>query len=101
GGYLAMSGRRADGGPALPGATVADSAAGGVDAAIAILAALARGGARRGDGRGRVPRRVGGRRGAVAHVAAHRPAPGDRRAARAWRRPPLRSLRLPLQLQRP
>lgn len=41
-GYLAMSGRRADGGPALPGATVADSAAGGMQAAIAILAALLR-----------------------------------------------------------
>jgi alpha-methylacyl-CoA racemase len=45
GGYLAMSGKRADGGPALPGATVADSAAGGMHAAIAILAALVRGGA--------------------------------------------------------
>jgi len=45
GGYLAMSGRRADGGPALPGATVADSAAGGMHAAIAILAALVRAGA--------------------------------------------------------
>lgn len=39
-GYLHCSGRRADGGPALPGATVADSAAGGMHAAIAILAAL-------------------------------------------------------------
>jgi crotonobetainyl-CoA:carnitine CoA-transferase CaiB-like acyl-CoA transferase len=42
GGYLAMSGRRADGGPALPGATVADAAAGGMHAALAILAALLR-----------------------------------------------------------
>lgn len=41
-GYLHCSGRRADGGPALPGATVADSAAGGMHAAIAILAALFR-----------------------------------------------------------
>jgi alpha-methylacyl-CoA racemase len=40
GGFLAMSGRRADGGPALPGATIADAAAGGMHAAIAILAAL-------------------------------------------------------------
>jgi alpha-methylacyl-CoA racemase len=40
GGYLHCSGRRADGGPALPGATVADSAAGGMQAVIAILAAL-------------------------------------------------------------
>jgi alpha-methylacyl-CoA racemase len=40
GGFLACSGRRADGGPALPGATIADGAAGGMHAAIAILAAL-------------------------------------------------------------
>ncbi len=39
-GYLHCSGRRADGGPAIPGATVADSAAGGMHAVIAILAAL-------------------------------------------------------------
>ncbi len=42
GGFLHTGGRRADGGPALPGATVADSAAGGMHAAIAILAALLR-----------------------------------------------------------
>ena len=42
GGFLHCSGRRADGGPALPGATVADSAAGGMQATIAILAALLR-----------------------------------------------------------
>jgi len=41
-GYLDCSGRRADGGPPLPGATVADGAAGGMHAAIAILAALLR-----------------------------------------------------------
>ena len=40
GGYLDCSGRDAEGGPALPGATVADSAAGGMQAVIAILAAL-------------------------------------------------------------
>lgn len=40
GGFLAMSGTRADGGPALPGATIADGAGGGMHAAIAILAAL-------------------------------------------------------------
>ncbi len=40
GGFLHRSGRRADGGPALPGATIADAAAGGMQAAIAILAAL-------------------------------------------------------------
>jgi alpha-methylacyl-CoA racemase len=40
GGYLATSGRRADGGPPLPGATVADAAAGGLQAALAIVAAL-------------------------------------------------------------
>ncbi len=42
GGYLHCGGRRTDGGPALPGATVADSAGGGMHAAIAILAALLR-----------------------------------------------------------
>lgn len=41
-GYLHCSGRRADGGPSLPGATVADSAAGGMHAVIAILMALYR-----------------------------------------------------------
>jgi alpha-methylacyl-CoA racemase len=40
GGYLDCSGRDAEGGPALPGATVADSAGGGMQAVIAILAAL-------------------------------------------------------------
>ena len=40
GGFLYCSGPRADGGPALPGATVADSAAGGMQAVIGILAAL-------------------------------------------------------------
>ncbi len=40
GGYLAQSGRRPDGGPALPGATVADAAGGGMHAAMAIMAAL-------------------------------------------------------------
>jgi alpha-methylacyl-CoA racemase len=39
-GYLDCSGRNADGGPALPGATVADSAAGGMHAVMSILAAL-------------------------------------------------------------
>ncbi len=42
GGFLATQGTRADGGPAIPGATVADSAGGGMHAAIAILAALVR-----------------------------------------------------------
>src|SRR5262249_45826560 len=42
GGFLATQGMRADGGPAIPGATVADSAGGGMHAAIAILAALGR-----------------------------------------------------------
>ena len=50
GGYLDCSGRSADGGPALPGATVADSAAGGMHAVISILAALV---APRRHGRGR------------------------------------------------
>ncbi|HZM32511.1 MAG TPA: CaiB/BaiF CoA-transferase family protein [Acidimicrobiales bacterium] len=40
GGYLHMSGRDGEGRPALPGATVADIAAGGMAATTAILAAL-------------------------------------------------------------
>jgi alpha-methylacyl-CoA racemase len=40
GGYLGTQGRRADGGPAMPGATIADAAAGGLHAALAIAAAL-------------------------------------------------------------
>src|SRR5690606_14571879 len=39
-GALAAVGRRPDGGPALPGATFADSAGGGMHAALAIAAAL-------------------------------------------------------------
>ena len=41
GGYLAMSGPGDDGGPPLPGATIADGAGGGMHAALAICAALA------------------------------------------------------------
>jgi alpha-methylacyl-CoA racemase len=41
GGFLAMSTPGADGAPPLPGATVADAAAGGMHAALAITAALA------------------------------------------------------------
>lgn len=41
-GFLACSEPRADGGPPIPGATVADSAGGGMHAVIAILAALVR-----------------------------------------------------------
>jgi alpha-methylacyl-CoA racemase len=41
-GFLHCSGRRADGRPALPGATVADIAAGGMQAAMAIMALLRR-----------------------------------------------------------
>ena len=40
GGYLAMSRPGADGAPALPGATIADAAAGGMQAALAVCAAL-------------------------------------------------------------
>jgi alpha-methylacyl-CoA racemase len=42
GGYLHTTGRRADGGPPIPGATIADSAAGGMHAALAVFAALLR-----------------------------------------------------------
>jgi alpha-methylacyl-CoA racemase len=40
GGYLAATEPRADGGPPVPGATIADAAAGGMQAAMAIMAAL-------------------------------------------------------------
>jgi alpha-methylacyl-CoA racemase len=49
GGYLDCSGRDAEGGPALPGATIADSAGGGMHAVMAVLAALV---ARAGTGEG-------------------------------------------------
>jgi len=42
GGFLATQGRRADGGPAFPGATIADAAGGGLHAALAIASALVR-----------------------------------------------------------
>jgi alpha-methylacyl-CoA racemase len=42
GGFLATQGTRADGGPAIPGATIADGAGGGWQAALAICAALYR-----------------------------------------------------------
>jgi alpha-methylacyl-CoA racemase len=48
-GYLACSTPRPDGGPPLPGATLADGAGGGMHAAVAILAALVRR-ARTGEG---------------------------------------------------
>ena len=40
GGYLATTEPRGDGGPPVPGATVADAAGGGMQAAMAIMAAL-------------------------------------------------------------
>jgi alpha-methylacyl-CoA racemase len=40
GGYLHCTQHRADGGPPIPGATIADAAAGGMQAVMAILAAL-------------------------------------------------------------
>jgi alpha-methylacyl-CoA racemase len=42
GGYLDCSGRDAEGGPALPGATIGDAAGGGMHAVMSILAALVR-----------------------------------------------------------
>ena len=41
-GFLHSTGPRADGGPPVPGATVADAAGGGMQAVVAILAALLR-----------------------------------------------------------
>jgi alpha-methylacyl-CoA racemase len=40
GGFLAATGPRADGGPPIPGATIADAAGGGMHAALAVCAAL-------------------------------------------------------------
>ena len=40
GGYLSSTGPRGDGGPPIPGATIADAAAGGMQAALAVMAAL-------------------------------------------------------------
>ena len=71
--------RAPDGEPPLPGATVADAAGGGMQAVMAIMAALVR---RATHGRGRLPRRVGRRRRAVADVAGHRRVPGHRRPCR-------------------
>jgi len=48
-GFLDCTGRQADGRPALPGATVADIAAGGMQAAMSVMAALLRR-ARTGEG---------------------------------------------------
>lgn len=42
GGFLATQGRRSDGGPAFPAATIADAAGGGLQAALAITSALVR-----------------------------------------------------------
>src|SRR5947208_2831914 len=42
GGFLGTQGRRADDGPAIPGATIADGAGGGLHAALSICAALFR-----------------------------------------------------------
>ena len=67
-------------GPPIPGATVADSAGGGMHAVVAILAALVRRAAPR---RGRPPRRVGRRRHAVADGAGGRRVPRHRRRRRA------------------
>ena len=40
GGFLGTQGRRADGGPAIPGATIADGGGGGLHASLSICAAL-------------------------------------------------------------
>ena len=79
-----------------PGATVADSAGGGMHAVIAILAAL---GTPRRDRYGRIPRRVGGRRRARADVARRRRVPRDRRRPGTATRTAHRSLRVLRQLR--
>ena len=78
-------------GPPLPGATVADSAGGGMHAVMAILAALV---AARDHRRGRYLDVVDRRRRARAHVALRRRVPGHRRRARPRPRHPHRPLRL-------
>ena len=67
--------RRPTAGRRCPGATIADAAGGGMQAALAVMAALVG----RGDGRSRrPPRRVDRRRGPVAHLAGRRRVPGHR-----------------------
>ncbi len=56
GGYLATTEPRADGGPPVPGATIADAAGGGMQAAMAVMAALVG----RGSGAGRAAAAAGG-----------------------------------------
>ena len=91
GGYLHTSGRGADGAPALPGATIADGAAGGMHAAIAILAALLR---RARSGRGEYLD-VSVAEGVLSLMALDdRRAPRDGRGARPRPRPAHRPLRL-------
>ena len=77
-----------------PGATIADSAGGGMQAVMGILAALVQ---RQVDRRGPAPRRGRGRRRARPHVALRRAEPGHRRPAR----PPPRPADRPLRLLRP
>ena len=91
GGYLDCSGRGADGGPALPGATIADSAGGGMQAVMGILAALV---ARQSTGEGQ-HLDVAAADGVLALMSLYvERAPGHRRRARAPPRPPHRTLRL-------
>ena len=75
GGYLAGEEPTADGKPPIPGATIADSAGGGMQAVVAILAALV---SRDRDRRRQLPRRRGRRRRPRADVAAGRRRPRDR-----------------------
>ncbi len=90
-GFLHCSGRRHDGRPALPGASVADIAAGGMQAAMAIMAALLR---RERTGEGELPRRVDRRWGDGDDVALRRRVPRHRHRAGPGPLHPHRALRV-------
>ncbi len=85
-------GATADGGPALPGATVADSAGGGMQAVDGDPRRACSAAQRTGEGA--LPRRVGRRRRARADVALRRRVPRHRRGPGARPRHPHRPLRL-------
>ncbi len=78
GGYLHCGGRGPDGKPPLPGATVADSAGGGMHA---VDRHPRRARASQRHGRGRLPRRLGGRRRPRPHGPPGRRAPRHRERA--------------------
>ena len=91
GGFLAMSTPGVDGAPPLPGATIADAAAGGMQAALAITAALA---GRAATGEGAYLDVVGGRRRPLARCRSPSTSSWPSARHRAGPRHPLGPLRL-------